>query len=122
MRLQQLQGEPTYSYAAFDFFVAAEHMVDWLHPNDEAKQKQTRNAHELLKICSHIASGAKHFEATRKPHRSVSGLENQGGVFPVPALKISLDGKAAMQFGPEVECLDLATAVLEYWENCPEMV
>jgi hypothetical protein len=125
-RLQQHLGGQEYSYAAFDFFVTAEHLVDWLHPNSKPKRRETREASPLLMTCSHIASGAKHFEATHDHHKSVSGLEKQEGTFQrdafqndafqVPGLNVTLDGEAAEQFGPIIECLDLAREVLRLWE------
>ncbi len=128
---QQLKDSPVDTYAAFDFFLTAEHMLDWLYPNDETRRKQERSASVLLQICSHIANGGKHFRATAKHHQSVSDARIQEGAFQqdafqadafqVQALLIQLDGQAAAQFGAEVDCLDLATQVLRYWENHPDV-
>jgi hypothetical protein len=130
---RRLQSSPTDTYAAFDFFVTGYHMLDWLYPNDKNKKRrrEEEKASILLQVCSHIANGIKHFQATRKNHRSVADLMVQEGAFQrdafqanafqVEALIIKLDGQAAVQFGAEVECLALATQVLQHWENNPDM-
>ncbi|SAL86458.1 hypothetical protein AWB74_07710 [Caballeronia arvi] len=57
-------------YAAFDFFVTTEHVVDWLHPNDNDADKANRSALRqssiLLQVVSHLANGGKHFQVTHK--------------------------------------------------------
>ena len=128
---QRLQNAPTDTYAAFDFFVTGYHMLDWLYPNDKEKQEQEEKASILLQVCSHIANGVKHFHATARKHQSVADVRVQDGAFQrgifqadtfqVEALVIQLDGHAAVQFGAEVECLTLATQLLRYWENHPDM-
>jgi hypothetical protein len=77
----------------------------------------------------HIANGIKHFRATAKKHQSIADVRTQEGAFQrnafqvdafqVEALIIQLDGQAAGQFGAEIECLTLATQVLQHWENHP---
>lgn len=59
---------------AFDFFVTAEHIVDWTHPKDREKRKELRGL-PLLAVTSHIANDAKHFEVTAKHHQSVEDVE-----------------------------------------------
>jgi hypothetical protein len=124
---QRLQGSPTDTYVAFDFFVTGYHILDWLYPDDKTRQKQEVDDNTLLQICSHIANGIKHFQANYKGHKSVAGLRHQEGAFQrdafqadafqVEKLIIQLDGNAASKFGAEVECLALATQVLQYWES-----
>ena len=109
--------------------VTGYHMLDWLYPNDKKRQEQEEKASILLQVCSHIANGIKHFRATAKKHQSIADVRAQGGAFQrnafqvdafqVEALVIQLDGQAAGQFGAEVECVTLATQVLQYWENHP---
>ena len=131
--LRKLQGDyrrmkesPLDPYAAFDFFVTAEHLVDWTYPNDRTKQRQVRNSSVLLETCSHIANGSKHFEATAKHHKSVKDASVYRGVFDprifqndafdVSQLRLHLQGDAATQLGQYVGVLDLARKVLDYWE------
>ncbi|MEJ7605694.1 MAG: hypothetical protein WKF37_05380 [Bryobacteraceae bacterium] len=66
--LGRLHANPLDQYAAFDFVVTAEHMLDWVypdHPQSNWKRRaEERNNSKLLQITSHIASGAKHFIVT----------------------------------------------------------
>jgi hypothetical protein len=127
--LKRLEDSPADVYAAFDFFVTAEHMLDWIYPNGPKRREQERKSNILLPICSHIANGAKHFQANYKHHQSVSAIVSQEGgfqpsafqpsAFPVSTLVIQLDSQAAAELGtgPEIECLELARRVLKFWEN-----
>jgi hypothetical protein len=128
---QRLKSSPTDTYAAFDFFVTGYHMLDWLYPYDKKRREQEEKESILLQVCSHIANGIKHFHAIAKKHQSVADERVQEGAFQrdafqanafqVEALIFQLDGQAAVQFGTEVECLALATQVLQYWENHPDV-
>jgi hypothetical protein len=119
-----MEKSPLDQYAAFDFFVTAEHIVDWLHPRDEALRLGLRTSSPLLRITSHLANGSKHFEATAKRHRSVTATEKlryaeegyfEVGVFHEPLL-IHLTPNEARELGtPTVEALTLARQVLEFW-------
>ena len=73
--LARMESSPQDQYAAFDFFVTAEHLVDWIYPKDTAGRRALRTSTVLLRITSHIENGAKHFEATAKHHNSVSEIE-----------------------------------------------
>src|SRR5262245_38256943 len=82
---RRIAESPTDQCAAFDFFVTAEHMVDWLYPGDGncTKREQERGRNVLLQVCSHIASGSKHFQATAKHHTSVKDATvEQRGAWP----------------------------------------
>jgi hypothetical protein len=132
---QRLQCSPMDTYAAFDFFVTGYHMLDWLYPDDKkrrdqkAKREQEEKDHVILQVCKHIANGIKHFRALDKTLKSISDTRVQEAAFQrdvfqenafqVPALIVHLDGEAAKQFGPEVECVALARQVLQHWENHP---
>jgi hypothetical protein len=107
----RLKESPADSYAAFDFFLTAHHMLEWLHPGESNKGKRARmerNNH-LLRTSSHLANGAKHFQATRKQHDSVKdAIVVQGAfdstafdsnAFDVGELQIELDGDAARECG-----------------------
>jgi hypothetical protein len=68
----RIERDPTDQYAAFDFFVSAEHMVDWILPgraNKDAREA-IRESDVLLQLVSHIASGSKHFGAEARHHQS----------------------------------------------------
>jgi hypothetical protein len=122
-------------YAAFDFFVTAEHLLDWVYPGDANKQQRTqaRQNEILLEVCSHIATGAKHFKVEAKQHKSVSDTERmtrRGGYFPsayyggptVHTLVVELQGQAATNLGNTISAFDLATKVLMHWETHPALV
>ena len=129
----RLQQSPLNQYAAFDFFVTAEHMLDWLYPNpnDSQKRKDVRDKSVLLQVCSHIANGSKHFVPNDKRHVSVKDARKHEGAFQrdafqsdafdVPLLQIDLQGKAAQEFGESIDALELAGKVLNFWNNCQEI-
>jgi hypothetical protein len=123
----RLQSNPLDQYAAFDFFVTAEHLVDWFHPADESARRALRASDPLLQVCSHIANGAKHFEATAKHHTSVVDTSVHHGAFQrgafqedafdVSKLIVRLDGAAATKLGAQIEVLQLARRLLQFWED-----
>ncbi len=92
-----MQMNPSDPYAAFNFFVTAEHMVDWKYPGYANKNncKDFRKSNIILQICSHIANGAKHFVAQANHHKSVldtskkavyGGGSLPSGSFPIGAI------------------------------------
>jgi hypothetical protein len=119
------------TYAAFDFFVTAEHMVDWLLPDvlgqsRREERKGFRNSNRLLQITSDIASGAKHFQALAQHHDSVDGLANVfggfdpqsfsadsfcPGSFKLAGLNINLND------GSNIHALTLADDIIEFWSH-----
>jgi hypothetical protein len=120
-----MKSDPGNPYATFDFFVAAEHIVEWRYPTDTAAQKGVR-AHDPGKTVSHIANGAKHFEATATQHTSVADLSREDdygtsllgrahwgemvyGSTGRPALIVT------MADGRRVDALELAELALTYW-------
>lgn len=95
--------------------------------NLKKKRTDLRNSNILLKVCSHIANGSKHFKATEPRHKSVSGTSLEEGIFDtaifdpeifdVAHLEIYLDGDAAKQLGSSIEVVELAGRILKFWEN-----
>ena len=78
-----MESDPTDAYAAFDFFVTAEHLLDWLHPdsaNGKADREKLRNQYEILQTVSHLACGAKHFDGLRNYHRPLTASLFRTGV------------------------------------------
>lgn len=128
---RRMQAAPADVYAAFDFFVSAYHLLDWVHPNDEAGRLAEETKQPLLQVCSHIANGAKHFEATKPRHKSVKdvvanpgkffGGDFFGGGF-FGSLTVQLDGQSASLWGAEISAVDLASIVLKFWESDPRLV
>lgn len=66
----RLKESPLDSYAAFDFLVTAYHMLEWRYPgksnNAKRRQMERDGKSKLLWVCSHLANGSKHFQATRR--------------------------------------------------------
>jgi len=135
---EQLKSDPRNAYVAFNFFVTAEHLLDWLYPGDanRAKRKQVRESSVLLQVCSHVANGAKHFEVEAKHHKSVQDTTRSGGMFasgyfasayfasgyfPKGGLFVRLQGDAEQALGSSVSVMDLALKVLEYWDAYPDL-
>ncbi len=135
---QRLSERPTDAYAAFDFFVTAYHMKDWVRKAATAEEKklirETLDGSVLFDLCQRIANGAKHFTETdptgkevretveRPPAvygRAVYGLSryNDAG-----GLEVRLTGKAARELGASVDALHLASYVLEFWREYLEPV
>ena len=115
----RIKANPLDVYAAFDFFVTAEHIPDWVG------DKSIKSREPLLKVVSHIANGAKHFRATDPKHKSVENVHVregafQAGVFQSDAfdvgdLVIELKGDEVKLFGSEISVRRLAQMVIKYW-------
>ena len=67
-------------YAAFDFFVCAEHLADWLAHASGATVSSCRKYPDGA-LVSHIANGAKHFSVNSNRHSSVSDTSVHVGGF-----------------------------------------
>ncbi len=126
--LAQLKRDPTDTYVAFNFFVTAERMKDWVFPgySNEAARKRVQESSLLLQICSHLANGAKHLVAEAKHHRSVSDTRRTGGYWsprywPGGSLVVELQGDAARHLGSSISAVELAGRILAFWESRPEL-
>jgi hypothetical protein len=132
---------------AWNFFVTAEHLPDWIYYQDmpisgtarpDLLDGQTPNdftrdrARPLLRICSHLANGGKHFHLRDRNLTSVERTvrENTRWIDPrwvapewvgeQPALRVYLapDEQAALGRGSaDVNALWLAVRVLEFWRT-----
>ncbi len=132
---ERLQLSPLDQDVAFNFFVTAEHMSDWIYPgasgSSNAKHRnELKEKNTLLLICSHLANGSKHFEVNNKRHNSVSDTSISKGAFQrnafqadafqVSQLIIHLEQKAEKEFGKTIKTLKFAEMVLAFWENYME--
>lgn len=113
------------AYAAFDFFVTAEHMPDWLYPTDVSMRKELRQQ-PLLAVVSHIASSAKHFETRDARHDSVINLQNSFGpsmsqwaINGPPGLFVVVapEYAVAIGIGGRPTAVRLARKVLDFWQE-----
>lgn len=104
--------------SAFNFFVTAEHLPDWLN------QRPLVHKTPLLRIVSHLANGAKHFEIDGDRHSSVESGEKERyfaedycepGYVEEP-LTIHLTQEEAVEFGmTTIDALALGRMVLDFW-------
>ena len=123
----RLKMAPMDTCAAFDFFVTAEHMLDWIYPNDEGQRRNERSNETLLQACSHLADDSKHFVAAAKRHKSVKDAREETGAFQadfvqadafdIGKLVAKLNGDAARRLRPSIEVVDLAGRVLDFWKK-----
>lgn len=107
-------------YKAYNFFVTAEHIPDWI------SNKPLKRTNPYLRVCSHIATGAKHFINTDKNKNSVDSYSIdvyakdgyvESGYYEI-YLMVELSDKEEKELGIEaIEISDLAKNVLAYWEN-----
>ena len=116
--LSSLEESAQDTKIAFNFFVTAEHLPDWLHKRGLVRK------HSILRIVSHIANGAKHFSLNDKRHNSVVSTEKfrvfEEGVFESDCfyepLLIHLESDEAAELEcTEIDVLELGKKVLEFW-------
>ena len=127
---ERIRAAPDNVYAAFDFFVTAEHIVDWIFPDTPGStqavaRKAKRASIELLEITSHLANGAKHFQALAKQHDSVSDVHQASGGFDPRAFSPRAFSPKAFKMhglnvyledGRVLHVLTLAEDVLNFWK------
>jgi hypothetical protein len=121
---ERMERDALDQYAAFDFFVTADHLPDWIHPGREGKKRLLRSANWRLKVCHQLANGLKHFEASRDHHDSVQGTEFHEGPF---SDDFSMEHDRSMLLihlhpavseGHEaIEAGELARWLVDYWER-----
>jgi hypothetical protein len=122
--LDRFQSAPSVSceaqYAAYDFFVTAEHIPDWISALTGQSKGSLRNYPDGA-LVSHIANGAKHFRVDPSRHTTVKdtmvhhgafqeGAYDRGG-FDVSELLITLED------GSYERVLEVATRVRDHWRR-----
>ena len=128
--LARVLNSPQDEYAAFDFFVTAEHIVDWIYPHSRNEREEIRSRLPILKITSHLANGVKHFEATSKHHQSVKTVEKtryaetgyvEEGYFEDHLIVHLTEEEKSSSDQSSIKVSDLAKQVYEYWNsNAPQ--
>jgi hypothetical protein len=125
-RLQKAEPDSIEAqYAAFDFFVAANHLPDWLHHARGGSLSQHR-AYSDGPLVDHIASGAKHFRVMAARHASAKDTRIFGGFwktgFWAPGVwrrgvwreaRLSIE----LEDGTNVDVLQVAQRVLQHWRS-----
>ena len=127
-RLEQASAD---SRIAFDFVVTAWHLCEWKYPA-VTERSDAISRHPILRVCEHLAVGAKHFEPTSNRHGSVAGMSQRRRGSWAPGawapgvwakgfwgkqLVVHLDGEARDHFGPSLTVLELAEHVMSAWSN-----
>ena len=104
--LARLEGWPNDADMAFNFFITADAILNWLYPGPAGEQ-QREDLHNdpLLRAVWELASGANHLELKR------------GGAPPQSVLTVELTGRATQKYGPRLSALDLARLVHAYWKT-----
>lgn len=113
-------ASPNDPYKAYNFFITAEHLPDWL------KDKKIKYSDPYLRICCHLATGAKHFGVTDKNKKSVEGWSVDVYIkedyveddYVAPVLVINLTDEEEDELGRDsIELNEVVTNVFNYWEN-----
>lgn len=129
--LARMEREPWHPFPAFDFFVTAYHVLDWIEPGQSASSRAARQALEdeqpLLAIAGHLATFAKHYRADAKKWDDVS-LTYSNHLMTVrwPSGQVSGSGPLMVAVTPDhvplfdgrkhVPALEIARALLAWWE------
>ena len=129
---KRANDDPLNSHAWFNFFVTAEHLPEW-HLGKVLAPNFRRN-HSILRMCSHIANGGKHFELEDKRHKSIAAT-NITYVVVVPssgggtwseidhpqkekAFCLQLSPEETKEFGTnEILVTDLAERILAFYRK-----
>ena len=123
-----IAANPLDSHACFNFFVTAEHMPEWLYPGDQNKKKREDLKKEpLLRICSQIANGGKHFTTDDERHNSIASTAVSEMVWINPrkpasspravefVINLNPDEAAALGF-TTMNVRELVRRILDFWE------
>ena len=112
-------------YKAFNFFITSYHLLDWIFKGEYSIERTNLNKKPILKLCSHIANGIKHFEIDSNRHNSVKEIEKERYVeegyweesYAESPIIISLDEKLNSEFGESKKIIELADKVMLFWET-----
>ncbi len=114
---ENFRKDPSNPWIAFNFFVTAEHLPDWIN------RKDLKGNHSILRICSHLANSGKHYKSNKKS--VVDAFRNgvvdedvcENGVFE-EWLTIRLpEEEANTMKTSEIDGIPLAEKVVEWWRN-----
>ena len=137
----QWKANPLNVDLAWNFFVTAEHLPDWLgRTNSQAlggrRIEDFKRDQPITRICHHLANGGKHFRPNPKWNTSVARTvrENTGWVEPgwieegwvgeEPALRVYLTPKERTELkldSEDIDALWLAARIMEFWQVWPAL-
>jgi hypothetical protein len=129
------KADPLNTDLAWNFFVTAEHVPEWQArtgprlPKGFSYKKFTKDI-PLLRICSHLASGARHFRPRADQHTSVASTRRrEGWIEPGwvsedwiehEALMVDLtpaEQRKLRSASASIEALAFAADVLAFWQQ-----
>jgi hypothetical protein len=105
-------------YAAFDFFVTAEHLADWVAEVTNVSKTKLRSYPDGA-LVSHIANGAKHFRVDTGRHSTAKDTRATVGAFQSnfqPGFTVSIL-IIELENGAKERVLEVADRVLRHWED-----
>ncbi len=139
---ERWKADPLNVDLAWNFFVTAEHLPDWIYHQDMPTSGKKRpdlldgktprpfkQAYPWTRICSHLANGGKHFHLDDKKLDSVTSTRQRPGWVsskwvssrwaPTPALMVDLtpDEQQALSLAEaSIGALNVADGVLAFWQ------
>jgi hypothetical protein len=128
----RMQQEPLDSYSAFDFFVGAWHMLDWVLPGDMNAKRRTslQKKTPLLQVCSELANNSKHLELRGEPQSYHHQVQRPGAAVGRMVIGVSRIGTSdgleiqlrpyqakALGVADYIDALDLAGRLLVFWRE-----
>ena len=111
-------------YAAFDFFVTAEHLPDWVKHHSGGSLTLHRRYDDGA-LVSHIASGAKHFHVEDERHKKAKGTAIAGSFHSWSFSSSSFSPSSfdtsrlvvQLESGGAVDVLVVAERVIDHWRG-----
>ena len=107
------------NYSAFDFFVTAEHLPDWIKHTSGGSISSHRKYPDGA-LVSHIASGAKHFHVQDSRHTTVSDTDVFGCFDPAAFCASAFDVRRLvilLENGNREDVLDVAERIVLHWRE-----
>ena len=108
--LERLRREPLNEESAFDFFVTVRHVPDWMEAQRMGTATAIFDQFVELRICRHLADGAKHFVATHNMHKQVQSTATTPGAFQAGAFQSDTFQTGYLEI--ELDPRDIDTATL----------
>ncbi len=79
--LSRIKANPHDADAAYDFFVTADHVEEWLAHGSKWGGHPGGHSSDLMRLVCHLGSGAKHFTVTSGRHAAVRDVVERAGAF-----------------------------------------
>jgi hypothetical protein len=133
---ERLSETPNSRFAAFNFFVTAEHLLDWALPSQSRSTREARrNSEPILQVVSHLCNRDKHLrlgaahtsvmraEEALAPPRAQILVSGQMRVFRRPPVINWIYVAPHLQppLPDRITPVDLAELTLAYWRQQPEV-